>query len=251
MIEALDGNVATDLRTGGPDFGDALDILRLARTRIRRENHQSLLDSLAGDLHDGAVQHLFAAELDVADLLARSDLDPEVSGLVHSIARRLTDSSRQLRAVLQDMKHGERTDPSDLPLSEAIHECVESFVRRNPISIDVEIRGTDTDIGAQQRRTALRLVREGLTNIDKHACASQAMVTVYRSRQWFTVDLDDDGCGDPVQIRCRMAQSSTKSFGLPSLAAQATTAGGRMWVSDAPTLGGVRVSLALPSRTVA
>lgn len=252
MIHALDvlkdPESARDAETSRTrDLDEALEIRRRDGGRGGADPVESLLQSLASDLHDGAVQELFAAELDAAELVASQELDPTTAAVAFRLYRRIHDTSRHLRAVMYHLSLGERPGLAEVAFEDALDECVDSFARRHSFTVDVDICGPEVEIGLAQRETAVRLVREGLANIGKHADATQVLVSVYRSDQWFTVDLDDDGHGDPVRIRCAIASNSGDAFGLHSLAAQAAIAGGRMWVSSAPKLGGVRISLALPS----
>lgn len=251
MVKALDDRESE--RGGEPthlgDIDELLKILRQGAIGVERTPSGTFLHSLATDLHDGAVQELFAAELDIAELMSRPGLDPMAAEVARRIYQRIQRTTRHLRAVMRDMSLGERPGLHDVALEDAIQECIESYSLRHTITIDVDIRGPEVDVGVVQRETAVRLVREGLANVSKHAEASQVLVSIYRGDQWFTVDLDDDGRGDPVRISCAMARGGDDAFGLQSLADQAVIAGGRMWVSSAPTLGGVRLGVALPSRT--
>ena len=67
---------------------------------------------------------------------------------------------------------------------------------------------------------------------------------LHRGRRWWSVQVDDNGGGDPDAVRSSAAQS--RSFGLSSLDADAARVGGRLRIAAAPALGGVRLEVAVP-----
>jgi signal transduction histidine kinase len=161
------------------------------------------------------------------------------------LAKRLDDASSQLRGALTEMARGRRLAGDSAHLEEAVEELIERFSRSSEVTVDVDVTGRGPDPVGEPRDAVLRLVREGLANINKHALASQANLTLRRGRHWLRVDVDDDGLGDPRGIR--IALSHTKdSYGLSSLSDQATACQGRLAVARAPRLGGVRLSLSVP-----
>ena len=74
------------------------------------------------------------------------------------------------------------------------------------------------------------------------------MLVVLRcGRRWWTVEVHDDGAGDPQFVRECAAKAT--SFGLFSLVSDTARVGGRFWVAEAPALGGVRLSVSVPVAT--
>lgn len=52
-----------------------------------------------------------------------------------------------------------------------------------------------TPLAAELTQTAVRVVQEGLTNIVRHAKATQADLCIERSGGWLNIRLSDNGCG--------------------------------------------------------
>jgi signal transduction histidine kinase len=265
---SADPQARGDGRSTGRDYEAALAILHASRagaeprhpgedaptpaeapdadTQMRVTTAESLMRSLAGDLHDGALQELFAASLDLLEL---ADADPRfaeaVQPVLDRLARRLDDASSQLRAALTDMTRGRRLADDSAYIERAVEELVERFSGTSEVTVDVDVTGGGPEPAGEPREAVLRLVREGLANVSKHALASQVNVTVRRGAAWLRVDVDDDGLGDPRGIRIALAHSKD-SYGLSSLSDQAVACQGRLAVARAPRLGGVRLSLSVP-----
>jgi signal transduction histidine kinase len=207
---------------------------------------ESLMRALAGDLHDGALQELFAAGLDLLEL---AEADPRftdsVQPVLDRLATRLDDASSQLRAALTDMARGRRPAEDSADLDRAVEELIERFSWSSEVTVDMDVTGRGPEPVGEPREAVLRLVREGLANVNKHALASQVNVTLRRGATWLRVDVDDDGLGDPRAIRIALSHSKD-SYGLSSLSDQAVACQGRLAVARAPRLGGVRLSLSVP-----
>jgi signal transduction histidine kinase len=210
---------------------------RPAQARMRR---------LAGDLHDGAIQALIVAGYDLVELVETAELSPAARELVERVAARIDESYDQMRLVLTEMSR--ENDPADpeLPLVDALHACC-ARGRLVPEPTRLVTTGSGPEPVGAAREVAVRAVREGLANARKHAVATRATVTVRRGRRWWKVDVDDDGIGDEHTLRGHMTDTSGGSYGLRSLALESARAGGRLWITSAPGLGGIRLSVSVPA----
>lgn len=205
---------------------------------------ESAVHLLAAELHDGLSQHLFAAELDVHELRCMPGLPGEVLEVLERLAQRLEMGSKELRGALFKMLEAEREQDEHAAVQERMRECVAEFQDGHGCDTRVQIEGSGPEPEAAAARLLLRAVREGLANVAKHARASQVLVVLRRGRRWWTVEVHDDGAGDPDAV-ARCASEAT-SFGLFSLDAESARIGGRLWLSRAPGLGGVQLNVSVP-----
>jgi signal transduction histidine kinase len=198
--------------------------------------------TLAERLHDGLSQQLFAAELDLHELRAHPDLPDEVRAVVDRLSLRVAAGSRQLREALL----GVRTEAESVaPLPEALAEVTAVAAAECPaLDVAVQVTGEGPAPSLRARRVLLRAAREGLANVIKHADAAHALVVLRRGPRWWTVEVHDDGRGDPAAVRASMAQR--RSFGLDSLLANASPVGGRLAVLPSAELGGILLTMAVP-----
>lgn len=90
----------------------------------------------------------------------------------------------------------------------------------------------------------LRVVRELLFNVHKHAQASRVEVFTYRSEGRYDICVNDDGVGFTPSDRAP-AFGATGGFGLFSAEAQVRALGGRLHLESAPGTG-TRVTVSVP-----
>lgn len=83
---------------------------------------------------------------------------------------------------------------------------------------------------------ATRLIQEGLTNVMRHAGASEIDIDIVQSPQQVRIALRDNGIG---------ADAPHEGFGLRSLRERAESLGGSL-ISGPTTLGGWEVATVLP-----
>ncbi|MCF7550734.1 ATP-binding protein [Pseudonocardia sp. WMMC193] len=209
---------------------------------------------IAAELHDGVTQQLYAANLDVDEL--RSNLtgpaaeDPALGRL----AERLETALEQLRAALVEIARGE-VPTSGSPRRRAgeggdvvgrMRGLLDELGEIDGPTGDFDVSGSGTEPVGPCADLLVRVVREGLANVTKHASATQVEVSVRRGAQWWTVELDDDGGGRAEEIQPVLTKGSGPSFGLRSLSEEAARLGGRLWVERAPRLLGLRLGVEVP-----
>jgi signal transduction histidine kinase len=135
----------------------------------------------------------------------------------------------------------------DLTVVDLIRDRLDEFRAHSDINVDFDVRGTGPEPAVECRDVLVRAVREGLTNVIKHANATQVTVALRRDTKGWAVQVDDDGMGRAAEVRRLLTLTKAESFGLPSLAADAARLGGRFWVSAAPRLGGVSIGVEAPT----
>lgn len=200
------------------------------------------------DLHDGVTQKLFTAQLMLQELRDETELPNRALSIVEQIVHRLSEAGSQLRQALFELSRTDNNSPeSDAPLTRWITHHLDDFVRDSGVSVDIETPGAGREPVGRSREVLLRTVREGLANVAKHANATQVLIVVRTGLTWATVEVHDDGDGDEMEVRARLHRPTGQSFGLLSLAKDAERLGGRLWVSATPRLGGLRLSVSVPT----
>lgn len=200
------------------------------------------------DLHDGVTQKLFTAQLLLQELREDTNLPDTALDTIGRLAGRLSEAGSQLRRALFELSRtGDDSPEADAPLNRWIRHHLDEFVQESGISADIELRGAGREPAGRSREVLLRTVREGLANVAKHANATQVLVVVRSGLTWITVEVHDDGDGDELDVRAGLNRTSGMSFGLLSLAQDADRLGGRLWISSAPRLGGLSLSVSVPT----
>lgn len=227
------------LETVGRHVGAAL-----TSSQRNEERHRlALLDErsvIARELHDSLAQSLSYLKIQVTRLqtLLRPMPPPEpVSEIVGELRDGLNEAYRQLRELLTTFRL--RIDGRGL--NAAIEDAVQEFSRRTGLTIHLENNLTDIELPASREIHVLQIVREALTNIERHAHASRATVTLRReNRERLRVTVEDDGIGFDETAR------PLHRFGLVIMHDRAQSLAGAVTVR-AGEHGGTRVELDFPA----
>ena len=151
---------------------------RLAQERLRIQEEER--KRLARELHDELGQYLNTIKLDATSLQQEGD---EPSGATASAATAIMRNTDHMHGVVSDMIARLRPVGLDeLGLAAAIEHCVEQWQRRLPQTrISWQYSGDIDSLSDELALTIYRIVQEGLTNIYKHAAATQVHLRLDRS----------------------------------------------------------------------
>ncbi|MDU0968624.1 MAG: GAF domain-containing protein [Actinomycetaceae bacterium] len=234
--------------------------LELASAR-HAEDLASLLDErtrIGEDLHDLAIQQLFATGMVLAQIKDRISsgesvsVSDQVAALDNALAS-VDDSVKQIRSIVHNLRD---PDPTVI-LVERLRR--ETSLARNALgfapslvlSLDNQPVSSDADdgladafdarIGPDRADDVVAVVREALSNAARHAHASSVQVTVAVEGEGATghvwVHVADDGRGlDPRQMR---------RSGLENLASRARRHGGTFTMTPSKQ-GGLAITWRVP-----
>ena len=156
--------------------------------------------SLARDLHDEFGQCLTAINTDANVILKRAKVQyPELQASAEAIAGLSRHLNELVSGLLQRLRPGVL---DELGLVVALQDLVDGWRNRNEaVNCTLNIKNAD-DIANLDAPTSLviyRLTQESLTNITRHANASNVTIYVYaelRKNQYgMTIKIQDDGVG--------------------------------------------------------
>jgi len=189
----------------------------LAAARRRRtiaEEHERI----GRDLHDTVIQELFAIGMSLQAVHAEAQTE-RVAERIERAVDALDETIRQVRSTIFELNVGSRGG--------AISKDLRSLVDSLALSLGFEpaitlIGPLDQALPEAIAAHVLPTVREGLTNIVRHAAASRAEVLVQLERDVLRVEVRDDGVGIP--------DDPDRSSGLANLARRAAELGGSLHV---------------------
>lgn len=195
------------------------------RRRIARELHDELgqrlsalkmdLSTLTHDIHNRAYERRVAAMIDMLD------------ETVASVRRIASD----LRPMMLD----------DLGLNAAIEWLGRESAQRMGIEVTVRLGEVDPALDSQASTAVYRMVQEALTNVARHARATDVSIDMRQSGSELVLTVQDNGIGFPSTRR------KEGSFGLIGIRERAYLLGGTLDV-DNPPGGGGRITVRLPLR---
>jgi two-component system sensor histidine kinase UhpB len=99
-------------------------------------------------------------------------------------------------------------------------------------------------LASEIETTCFRIAQEALTNIARHARASEVWVTLAGTGAELNLEVCDNGRGFDVAA-ARSEAAAGRSMGLLSMEERATLAGGSLWLDSGPGRQ-TRLSLVLP-----
>jgi signal transduction histidine kinase len=222
------------LRLGGLP-GEELDGGQLGQAEL--ETVRRRLVRLAFDIHDGPLQSLAAAGFGLRDLhgrVAALPLDTEhrdaASELVLDLINELSETERALRRLVTTLEdsHPEIANAKDILDAE-----LKRFRRRCTANLVVEGEWLFRPDSHSQALALEALLREALTNIAKHARASNVTIRLQTSKTHVLLEIEDDGRGFDAEL----PQDST--LGLTSMRERVKLLGGELAIMSGrggPTL---------------
>jgi two-component system NarL family sensor kinase len=187
---------------------------------------------VAEHLHDGPLQNLLAARLELDQARERNP-DPALD-MVHAALR---ETAAGLRSTVTEL-HPQVL--AQLGLTAAVRELVRQHDIRGGCIVEAEL----DDVGKPESQSLLyRAARELLMNINKHACATSVAVELVREGDRIVLTIDDDGTGfDPAIVDRYVAEGH---IGLGSLLARFDAMGGAMKI-DSRIGRGTKVTVTSP-----
>ncbi len=221
--------------------------LRLSRKRLRnfaarqlaaREEERAII---AREIHDELGQTLTGLKMDLSWLLNRMPRNwkkiPErlqsMISLMDSTVDYVRKLSTKLRPAILD----------DLGLEAAIESELQIFSERTNCDYTLDLKSGKIGHDRARDTAVLRIFQEALTNVARHAKATELEIVLRTSNSQLILEVKDDGIGianDKIM--------STSSIGLFSMHERAGTFGGRVEIAT-NIKGGTKVMLKIPLST--
>ncbi len=199
--------------------------------------------AIAREIHDDIGGALAAARFDLAWIGRHAPEGGlrEHAGSATEMLQHAIDASQRIMLNL-------RPPVLDQGLVAAVQWLAETFERRTGLPVRVACDcSAIASVPAALQLVAYRTAQEALTNVHKHARASQVRIDLSDHEGVLTVEVSDDGCGIDPQ-----AHGKPRSFGLKGLAERARRAGGWLDVSSQGGRGtSIIVSLPLDAQAPA
>ena len=191
-------------------------------------------DRFAGDLHDHAVQDVFALSLALSAAAARY---PRFAEVFEPLIDQTDRVIRQFRAIIFDVKEPVRVGP----LSTQLRSVAATSSRALGFPPDLELGpAVDSDIPPPVAANLVAVARESLSNVARHAQATRVEVELTREGDTLQLRVSDDGIGID-------AGRTPVGQGLDNLRARAQRLGGTVKIDSAPA-GGTTVVWRVPLR---
>jgi len=208
-----------------------IQIAEQERTRISRE------------IHDQLGQSLTAIKMELRSAQKRLGADqPGVLEKLNAISALADETIQTVRRIATGLRPGIL---DDFGLEAAVEWQLQEFEQRSGIHCELTSALDETKLDADRSTAAFRILQEALTNVARHAGATEVMVELTTDIERFMLTVQDNGQGIQED-----QQSGTTSLGLFGMRERAMQLGGFVEITSTEGQGTtVTLTLPLPERS--
>jgi two-component system sensor histidine kinase UhpB len=191
---------------------------------------------IARELHDELGQRLSALKMDLASLghdMHRPAYEERIAAMMDMLDETVA-SVRRIAADLRPMML------DDLGLNAAIEWLGRESARRMGMEVTVQLGEVDPSLDSRASTAVYRMVQEALTNVARHARATEVHIDLRQIDGQLVLTVHDNGVGFPGSNVHKEG-----SFGLMGIRERAYLLGGSLEF-DNPPAGGGRITVRLP-----
>jgi signal transduction histidine kinase len=198
---------------------------------------------LARDIHDSLGHYLTAVNIQLEKALAFRNRSPEEA------EQAIRDAKQAASEALLDVRRSVgalRSDADQFKLKQALQELVRGM-DDGRFHIDLRFEGSENGYTRLPLMALYRAAQEGLTNIQKHAQASQVVVEVKLGHDEASLCLHDDGQGFDTDLIEEWMAAPHNTFGLQGIRERLELVQGEMRLTSNAEEG-TRLYVTVPKR---
>ena len=147
---------------------------------------------LAGDLHDSVGATLAATKLQFNHLRDHKDNLKGLSKIFQKTSDLIDQASNEVRTMAHLKNSGVIAKKGLLP---AIEKLANNASATNKLQVEVQDFGLNNRLENSIEITVFRIIQELVTNVIKHAKASEASISITRHKTSLNIIVEDNGCG--------------------------------------------------------
>ncbi|WP_063779111.1 PAS domain-containing sensor histidine kinase [Caballeronia mineralivorans] len=231
------------------DMTDRLRLIELQHASALSSHVQSAREEertrIARELHDDLGQQLVALKMDVALLDQPAEGDDGTA--CHAISQTIALQA-QIDSIIASARRiaGGLRPPmlDDLGLGAALEWLAAEFRNRYGLVVTVQNTADQLPLSATAATAIFRVVQEALTNVTRHAEATQVRVEMRLAQNEFRLHVEDDGKGTTLD-----GHQSNENFGLLGMQERVRQLRGKIAFDSAPG-DGFRIDVRLPIEVV-
>ena len=196
--------------------------------------------TISRELHDEIAQTLTGINVHLATLTTAASLNTRDLHKKITSTQRLVEKS--VAIVHQFARDLRPTVLDDLGLIPALHSHVKTFARRAQLRVRLRIFADVEQLEADKKTVIYRVVQESLTNVARHARATQVEICIERLPQAVEVTIKDNGRSFSVQ---KTLHARSNRLGLLGMRERVEMVGGHFMIESTPTQG-TRIRVQIP-----
>lgn len=185
---------------------------------------------VAREVHDELGQLLTAMRMDLALLKTRCGQDEDVQRITADMGTLLDRMFKTARGVVTSL----RPAALDAGLVPALEWLAQDFSERSGVACHVDTGGEDLPLRDTLAAVVFRVIQESLTNVARHADATQVSINLRHTPETLSVRVQDDGKGFDIE-----ASHQQTGYGLLSIRERTLSLGGQVSITSTPGRGTV------------
>jgi PAS domain S-box-containing protein len=193
---------------------------------------------IARELHDGLGQALTALKFDLAWLVGRlAKMDGVLRDKAQSITAQIDETIKMVRRLSSELRLGML---DDFGLAASIEAHAQEFQERTGIQCDVSGVNPEPALTRAQATALFRIFQETMTNVARHAQATQINIRLSAADGVICLQVHDNGRGLQPE-----ALAESHSLGVVGMRERAELLDGTLEISSAPGAG-TTVTVSIP-----
>jgi PAS domain S-box-containing protein len=217
-----------DRKQAEKELHRSFEQLRALTARLQRVREEERA-KVAREIHDELGQALTAIKIDLASLV--HELSPEQTRQFRreSIMKLIDETIQTVRRISTELRPGIL---DDLGLVAAVEWAAEEFEARTGTRCEISLPGADLTLDPEHATALFRIFQETLTNVARHANATEVSVRLAKENGDVSLEVRDDGKGiSEGQL------SAASSLGILGMRERALLLGGELTINGVPGKG--------------
>ncbi|HYR27329.1 MAG TPA: sensor histidine kinase, partial [Thermoanaerobaculia bacterium] len=199
---------------------------------------------ISRELHDGIVQSLGGAGLQLQAIRRQLPADFPASERLGHVQRVIEHDQRELRAIVRELRPHDVRDGRTI-LEDELQRMAERFPLEWGLAVDLDV-ALPLDVPPRLAHELSRIVNESLSNAARHGGASQATVTLGEEDGEVRLRVTDNGRGFSFSGRYDLDALTRSGSGPRTLKERVKALGGSLTVES--SAGGASIDARLPVR---
>ena len=200
--------------------------------QLMRQREQERL-AIAQDLHDGPSQNLAATAIQL-EMVRQKHPDPTLQMEISKIGLNIRDAVQELRDVIAELRPP-MLDQKGLAYAIRLH--ADTFKEKYPdLAIRSEVADDQGRLSQDVRLGLFRIYQAALSNVVRHAGATQAHVRLSFGMEWAMLEVEDNGSG-MAELPDLAVQAEEGHYGLAGIKERAEAIKGTFQLLSTPGKG--------------
>jgi signal transduction histidine kinase len=149
-------------------------------------------DRIAMELHDGIIQSIYAVGIKLELVRTTTPISPESDVQIKAATQDLNRIIEDLRRYIQELNLGINYT---LSLHQQLEEIAEGFRSVSSARLVMDVAQAFPNLTEERVHTIVQVVRETLSNIVRHADATEVYLDLHETRAALTLTISDNGRG--------------------------------------------------------